>query len=192
MKRINPLTHRPLVGLGAITLAASLLWACGSDPTPPPDTAADLAGTAKSATDKPTATADPNANNKDAQAGPSGVNIDKRIVELCALQMPRFDFDSASVSPEAAKALDSLADCFVNGKAKGMGMRLVGHADERGETMYNFGLGQRRAGSVTTYLQKKGVAQDKLESSSRGELDATGTDDDGWARDRRVDILLAE
>jgi peptidoglycan-associated lipoprotein len=192
MKRIDPLSRRPLFGLGAITLAAALLSACGSDPTPPPETAADAANTAKPALAQPTATADPNAKKTDDQAGPSGVNIDKRIVDPCQLEMPRFDFDSASVSPAAAKALDSLADCFINGKAKGMGMKLVGHADERGETMYNFGLGQRRAGSVGNYLQKKGMAPDKVESSSRGELDATGTDDDGWARDRRVDIMLAE
>jgi hypothetical protein len=30
-----------------------------------------------------------------------------------------------------------------------------------------------------------------METSSRGELDASGSDESGWAADRRVDILLA-
>jgi peptidoglycan-associated lipoprotein len=32
----------------------------------------------------------------------------------------------------------------------------------------------------------------KIAATSRGELDASGTDEDGWARDRRVDLLLAQ
>jgi peptidoglycan-associated lipoprotein len=35
-----------------------------------------------------------------------------------------------------------------------------------------------------------GVAQDKMHDTSRGELDATGTDEAGWRRDRRVDVKL--
>jgi peptidoglycan-associated lipoprotein len=31
-----------------------------------------------------------------------------------------------------------------------------------------------------------------METSSKGEFEATGTDDDGWARDRKVEILLKE
>jgi hypothetical protein len=30
-----------------------------------------------------------------------------------------------------------------------------------------------------------------MRATSRGELDATGTDETGWAQDRRVDIDLA-
>jgi hypothetical protein len=34
--------------------------------------------------------------------------------------------------------------------------------------------------------------QRKIESSSRGALDATGKDETGWAYDRRVDVLLVK
>jgi outer membrane protein OmpA-like peptidoglycan-associated protein len=29
-----------------------------------------------------------------------------------------------------------------------------------------------------------------METTSRGEDDASGTDDNGWAKDRRVDVML--
>jgi peptidoglycan-associated lipoprotein len=184
------LLRYPFLLAGALAMAAAIGSGCGADPPPPAETPEAPVKTEKK---EPVKAPEKKPDGKSSGAeGPSGVNIDQRIVDLCQLEMPRFDFDSAAVSPAAAKALDALADCFINGKAKGKGMSIVGHADERGETMYNFGLGQRRAGSVATYLQKKGMAQDKLKSWSRGELDATGKDDDGWARDRRVDILLAE
>ena len=71
-------------------------------------------------------------------------------------------------------------------------MTITGHADPRGETEYNFALGQRRAGTVETFLIDRKLPKARIESSSRGELDATGTDEEGWAKDRRVDISLAE
>ena len=71
-------------------------------------------------------------------------------------------------------------------------MRLIGHTDARGEVEYNVGLGARRAGSVWSYLGAHGVEKGHMATSSRGEFDATGTDEEGWARDRKVDVMLAE
>jgi peptidoglycan-associated lipoprotein len=71
-------------------------------------------------------------------------------------------------------------------------MLLTGHTDPRGEVEYNLGLGQRRAGSVANYLAGRGMARAHLGATSHGELDATGTDEAGWARDRKVDVTLAE
>ena len=53
-------------------------------------------------------------------------------------------------------------------------------------------LGQKRAGAVAGYLSKQGLAEERIATSSRGELEATGEDQSGWARDRRVEIFLAE
>ena len=122
----------------------------------------------------------------------SDVTIDPRIVELCGISEPNFAYNSSSLSSQAKKTLDALATCFVSGPARGKNMRLVGHADPRGDEEYNFGLGQRRADNVGGYLAKRGLGGDRVETSSRGELDATGTDDAGWTRDRKVEILLAE
>ncbi|MFO0550346.1 MAG: OmpA family protein [Polyangiaceae bacterium] len=123
----------------------------------------------------------------------SNVKIDEKIIKLCGdLPTARFSFDSAEVSAEASNVLDALARCFISGPGKGKGIKLVGHADPRGETEYNLALGQRRAGSVGNFLQKKGVEQNRVATSSKGEFEATGTDESGWAADRKVEILLAD
>jgi peptidoglycan-associated lipoprotein len=175
--------------LGWLAVASALLVACGSTPKADPETPIDLSDTGHA---KKTAKTDKADKEDDGSKGT--VSLDPRIVELCKLDEPKFDFDSAAVSPQAAKVLDAMASCFVDGAAKGKKLKLVGHADKRGEIQYNFGLGQRRAGSVAVYLDKKGVTKDRIASSSRGALDATAevTDEPGMAKDRRVDIMLGD
>jgi peptidoglycan-associated lipoprotein len=170
--------------LAALGIVGVLAVGCGDDP--PPKTAAD-------ANAKP-ASGSTNTAKKDVEKETSGsIHIDDKISKACGdLPTAHFAFDSADVSGDAAAALDALARCFVTGPLKDKGMKLVGHADSRGETQYNFGLGQKRAGSVAQFLSKKGLEEKRIATSSKGELESTGTDEQGWARDRKVDILLAE
>jgi len=121
------------------------------------------------------------------------VNIDDRIMKACGdIPKMQFAFDSADIEEEASGVLVALARCFTTGALSGRGMKLVGHADIRGETEYNFGLGQKRAGSVAEFLAKKGLEADRIYTSSHGEIEATGVDEDGFARDRNVEVLLAD
>jgi peptidoglycan-associated lipoprotein len=122
----------------------------------------------------------------------SSIVIDEKIAAICNIPTAHFDFDSSALSDEAKTALDALIACFTEGAAAENGMRLVGHADPRGTEEYNLALGQRRAGSVAGYLSTGGLGDDRVESSSRGELDAQGTDEESWALDRKVEIFLAE
>ena len=71
-------------------------------------------------------------------------------------------------------------------------MLVVGHADPRGEDEYNMTLGGLRSGNVSKEVIKAGLPEAQSESSSRGEMDAKGTDEASWKADRRVDILLSE
>ncbi|MFI5302902.1 MAG: OmpA family protein, partial [Polyangiales bacterium] len=80
--------------------------------------------------------------------------------------------------------------CFATGPLKGRKLSLIGRADPRGETEYNVALGQSRADAVQRYIGGRGVAASQLSSSSRGALDASGGDESGWAKDRRVDLVL--
>jgi peptidoglycan-associated lipoprotein len=50
-------------------------------------------------------------------------------------------------------------------------------------------LGNSRADTVKTFIVMRGLASDRIATSSRGELDARGTDERSWAEDRRVDII---
>jgi peptidoglycan-associated lipoprotein len=168
--------------MSCLAVASLLAMGCGSDPKPPPE---------PQPTGNVTSNAGPKSGgNTESDAGPVG--IDDRIVKMCNLPEAHFDFDSAAVSEAAKNMLEKLADCFLNGAGKGKNMRIVGHADPRGETEYNFALGQRRAGSVAQYLGNKGLGEDRIATSSRGELDATGTEESGFSRDRKVEIVLAE
>jgi peptidoglycan-associated lipoprotein len=89
-------------------------------------------------------------------------------------------------------ALKPLAECLSKGALAGRKIRLIGRTDPRGSDEYNMVLGQARANAVSAFLTNLGVPSDRLLTTSRGELDAKGTAEGGWAHDRRVDIELAD
>ena len=103
---------------------------------------------------------------------------------------PKFDFDRSALLSSDRAILAQVATCVTTGPLRGRALELVGRADARGDVEYNMALGEHRAGSAREYLAQLGVEKAKIAETSRGKLDATGTDEAGWARDRRVDILL--
>ena len=173
-------------------LAGAFIVGCGSDPKPPP--AAPGGGTDDS-TVAPTASEDVPTNEVSDEKDPnkSQINISEEIRKACGITNDEafFGYDSANVRHQDHPVLLKLAQCFIDGPLAGRKMRLVGHADPRGDEEYNMVLGDKRAGSVKNFLTGKGLSGDKVEASSRGELDATGTDEASWFRDRRVDVMLA-
>jgi peptidoglycan-associated lipoprotein len=103
---------------------------------------------------------------------------------------PQFDYDKDELTPEDRAVLDQLATCLTSGALKGKAISLIGRADPRGTEEYNLGLGSRRAASVSQYLGRLGVAEPQMAVTTRGALEATGTDESSWKQDRRVDIQL--
>jgi outer membrane protein OmpA-like peptidoglycan-associated protein len=101
---------------------------------------------------------------------------------------PKFDYESPDLRGEARQTLERLATCITKGTLKGSQVLLTGHCDNRGEQEFNMSLGDNRAEAVKTFLVGLGVSGGDIRTSSRGELDATGTDEASWATDRRVDI----
>ncbi len=124
------------------------------------------------------------------------VTVSGEIVSKCKIdfdnvdQAPKFAFDRSALLPQDQSVLEQVAACLTTGPLKGDGLKLIGRADPRGEIEYNFVLGEHRAASVESYLSDHGVDKAKMTETSRGKLDATGADEVGWARDRRVDIDL--
>ena len=122
------------------------------------------------------------------------VSVSADILSACQMKLgnaSEFGFDDSTLTSADKAALDDVAACFTNGPLQGNGMRIVGRADPRGAAQYNMELGERRAASAGDYLTQKGVDRSRIEQTSRGALDATGTDEVGWANDRRVDITIA-
>jgi len=117
------------------------------------------------------------------------------ILKLCnitagATANPSFDYNKDELTPEDRAILDQLAVCMTKGPLKDKAVALIGRADPRGTEEYNLGLGSRRSESVATYLERLGVHQVQLYVTTRGSLDATGTDEASWQQDRRVDVQL--
>jgi peptidoglycan-associated lipoprotein len=102
----------------------------------------------------------------------------------CKLESVYFDFDRATLTNEATTALGNNATCLKKAERP---VNLVGRADSRGTPEYNMALSDRRAQAVKDYLQRMGLPPNRLLPVPRGELDAAGGDEAGWARDRRVD-----
>ncbi len=124
----------------------------------------------------------------------AAVNISEDIRRACGITdaEAKFDFDSAKIRQGDAPVLDKLVACFTTGPLAGRSMRLVGHADPRGDEEYNLVLGGRRSDAVKGYMTRAGLKDAQAQTTSRGEMDAEGTDESSWARDRRVDVVLAQ
>ena len=120
------------------------------------------------------------------------VHIAEDIRKACGISDAdaHFAFDSATLGQTERPVLTQLATCFVSGPLRGREMRLVGHADPRGPDDYNMVLGGSRADTVKAFLTMKGVPSSRIATTSRGEMEARGTDDASWAQDRRVDVLM--
>jgi peptidoglycan-associated lipoprotein len=128
----------------------------------------------------------------DSESTSSNVVISEDIRKACGISASEafFAYDSARVRSQDRAILKKLADCFTQGPLKGREMRLAGRADSRGDEEYNYLLGQRRADSVRSAIVEVGMPDTSVTTTSRGEIDATGTDEEGWAKDRRVDVVL--
>jgi peptidoglycan-associated lipoprotein len=175
-----------------ITVLASLLVCaigCSKDKAKEKTTPTPPAPPAAKQEPKPAADIKP-----DQPVSPS-LAVSADIAAACGIKPgaanPKFDYDKDDLTEEDRAVLAQLATCLTTGALKGKAVLMIGRADPRGTEEYNLGLGSRRSYSVSQYLVRLGVAQPQLEVTTRGAIDATGTDEAGWKQDRRVDVQLA-
>lgn len=84
----------------------------------------------------------------------------------CTTAAAHFSFDQSTLRDEDLPILQRAARCLMN--APGLRVTVEGHADERGTTMYNVALGNRRAAAVEAYLVSLGAASTQIRTVSYG------------------------
>jgi len=99
-----------------------------------------------------------------------------------------FGFDQSTIKADSKNALIAHAQ-YLDGNPSAR-VVLEGHADERGTVEYNLALGERRALSVSRFLQANGADANQIQTVSFGEERPAkmGHNEDSWAENRRVEI----
>jgi peptidoglycan-associated lipoprotein len=117
-----------------------------------------------------------------------------RIDELLAkIEDAYFDYDKATIRPDALKALEAdsteLRDILAN--YPDYKLTVQGHCDERGSTEYNLALGDRRAAAAKDFLVQMGIPAGQLSliSYSKERPVCTEHDEACWQRNRRIHIV---
>lgn len=101
-----------------------------------------------------------------------------------------FDYDSDTLQPESAPALERLHDAMEAMPAAAFDIE--GHTDSDGSDTYNLDLSQRRAESVIVWLTERGIDPTRLNAVGKGETDPVASNEtaDGRRLNRRVEAKV--
>jgi peptidoglycan-associated lipoprotein len=132
-----------------------------------------------------------------AGARDTTIQLSEEIMRECRFptapsELPRFELDQATLRGPDKNVLDDVANCLTEGPLQNRTITIVGRADPRGSEAHNHELGASRAEAARNYLLAKGVSDKKLLVVSRGEEGASGTAEETWALERRVDLVLGD
>lgn len=125
----------------------------------------------------------------------TGVEVTRTNDNQLKLNVPSdisFDVGRADIKPDLRAVLDQFA---VGLKAQPRTLvRIVGHTDSTGSDAINEPLSRKRAESVKSYIEDRGVSAARIEAIGRGEHEpvADNTTAEGRAKNRRVEIFLRE
>jgi peptidoglycan-associated lipoprotein len=120
---------------------------------------------------------------------PNSANANTNVV--LDLATVYFDFDAATIRSDARPVLKANSDMILGADSV---VTIEGHTDPRGSEEYNLALGERRAVSVSKYLQNLGVPNSRLRVLSYGEAKraADGNDESAWRWDRRAEFRTGQ
>lgn len=116
-------------------------------------------------------------------AGVSGT----RAQELLRLSI-YFETDQYALTTAARQSLDGLLQQTVD--LTDFHVQILAFTDDRGTEDYNYQLASRRGEAVQSYLQALGLLVEKTTVQSLGEIQLEEPDEEGRARNRRVDLVL--
>ena len=105
-------------------------------------------------------------------------------------EMVFFDYDMVEIRDDAAAVLREKVNILR--ASPQVRLRIEGYCDERGSTAYNLALGNRRAEAIRQFLTGFGLSESRFEIVSVGEGRplVQGSNEDAWARNRRVEFVI--
>ncbi|MFZ2725512.1 MAG: OmpA family protein, partial [Methylococcaceae bacterium] len=123
----------------------------------------------------------------------TGIELQRTSENTLNLTMPSsitFATDSATLTPQAQSALDSVAN--VLNQYGDSTVNITGHTDDIGSDSYNQRLSEQRASSVSAYLAQKGVNYNRLSQRGMGEKmpKVPNTNEANRAQNRRVELAI--
>ncbi len=175
-----------------VASAALVLAGCTKQPTRP-SPSETLVGPRPGGADMGGSTAPVNLTTPIDGLTPRGNGFDPlgQNREILKSQAVLFDFDQFSIKASEREKLKAAKDYL--DKNPTHRLLLEGHCDWRGTAEYNLSLGDRRATATKKYLVSIGVAADKLDTLSKGSLEAAKNADEAtMAKDRRVELVVVD
>jgi peptidoglycan-associated lipoprotein len=112
---------------------------------------------------------------------------------LARMEDALFDYDKATIRPDAMKALQEDVNVIKTTLAKYPTevVKIEGHCDERGSAEYNLALGDRRAAAAKEFLANMGISPTQLSTVSYGKEHQVCTDQTEacWQANRRAHLV---
>jgi peptidoglycan-associated lipoprotein len=112
----------------------------------------------------------------------------KTKIIQCTADPVLFSYNRANIKRGENDKLNTIAECLKGDNTAPV--TIAGHCDERGTQEYNMALGERRAQSARKYLERLGVAGNKLNTVSYGKERpaAEGSNEKSWKQNRRAEF----
>jgi outer membrane protein OmpA-like peptidoglycan-associated protein len=125
----------------------------------------------------------------------TGVQVSQTADNRLKLEIPSdvsFDTGRSDIKPNFRPVLERFAGTL--NENPGTTVTIIGHTDSTGDEAINRPLSIDRAAQTRDYLAMRGVAPNRIYVDGRGEREpvASNTDPAGRARNRRVEIFVAE
>jgi len=123
----------------------------------------------------------------------SGVAVERTQDNRLRLEVPN-DISFATGSAQIAPTMRPVLDDVVKSIDPDMRVTIVGHTDSTGGASLNEALSLERAESVRDYMSVRGIDGRRIDVQGRGPREpvADNTSESGRARNRRVEIFLAD
>jgi len=125
------------------------------------------------------------------------VLVEPEPVDTCTefsgtLDGVNFHSDSDKLTNDATQILEGVASRL--NECDSVPVSISAHTDSVGAEAYNQALSERRAASVKSFLQSRGVQTDRMETTAYGETSPIDTNDtaDGRRRNRRVELITVQ